>query len=82
MASILFYELMALPLVYDLQLQDRAFHLFFAISPFECVYGNMPRFGLARDATLPAVGTRETASLRLGGQSARAVPSPDTAPID
>jgi len=33
---------------------------------YECVYGNMPRFGLAAAAEhVPAVGNRETARLRL-----------------
>jgi Monooxygenase af470-like len=33
---------------------------------YECVYGNMPRFGLARAFEhVPAVGNRETARLRL-----------------
>src|SRR5262245_40954696 len=33
---------------------------------YECVYGNMPRFGLARAFDhAPAVGNRETARLRL-----------------
>jgi len=34
---------------------------------FECVYGNMPRFGLAiAGAHVPAVGAKETAKRRLG----------------
>jgi len=44
---------------------------------FECVYGNMPLFGLAAATEhVAAVGNRETARLRLGGQSEPAVPSP------
>jgi hypothetical protein len=44
---------------------------------YECVYGNMPRSGLAAGTEhIPAVGNRETARLRLGGQSEPAVPSP------
>jgi hypothetical protein len=44
---------------------------------FECVYGNMPLFGLAAATEhVPAVGNRETARLRLGGRSEPAVPSP------
>ncbi len=46
---------------------------------FECVYGNMPRYGLAAATEhVPAVGNRETARLRLGGHSEPAVPSPPT----
>jgi fumigallin biosynthesis monooxygenase-like protein len=46
---------------------------------FECVYGNMPVYGLAAaTAHVPAVGNRETARLRLGGESEPAVPSPPT----
>jgi hypothetical protein len=44
---------------------------------FECVYGNMPRVGLAAATDhVPAVGNRETARLRIGGFSEPAVPSP------
>jgi hypothetical protein len=44
---------------------------------YECVYGNMPAFGLARATRhVPAVGKRETARRRLGGQNEPAVPSP------
>ena len=44
---------------------------------YEVMYGNMPVFGLA-EATkhVPAVGRRETARRRLGGQSEPAVPTP------
>lgn len=43
----------------------------------ESVYGNMPRFGLARATThVPAVGRRETARRRLGGDGEPAVPTP------
>ncbi len=44
---------------------------------YEAVYGNMPLFGLA-EATqhVPAVGRRETARRRLGGQNEPAVPTP------
>jgi hypothetical protein len=42
---------------------------------FECVYGNMPRFGLAAAFEhLPATGRRETARLRL---SANVPAAPD-----
>lgn len=43
-------------------------HETYAIAPdkYECVYGNMPAFGLAKALEhVPATGTRETARLRL-----------------
>lgn len=44
---------------------------------YECVYGNMPLFGLAAATDhVAAVGNRETARLRMGGFSEPAVPSP------
>lgn len=43
---------------------------------YECVYGNMPRRGLARAGEhVPATGRRETAGRRLGGESEPAVPT-------
>jgi hypothetical protein len=46
---------------------------------FECVYANLPLFGLAAATEhVVAVGSRETARLRLGGHSQPAVPSPPT----
>ncbi|HZD31005.1 MAG TPA: DUF4188 domain-containing protein [Candidatus Angelobacter sp.] len=46
---------------------------------FECVYGNMPLYGLAAATEhVAAVGNRETARLRVGGHSEPAVPSPPT----
>lgn len=43
----------------------------------ECVYGNMPLFGLAAaTAHVAAIGNRETGRLRSGGYSEPAVPSP------
>jgi len=43
---------------------------------FECVYGNMPRFGLAlAGAHVPAVGAKETAKRRLGLKGEPAVAS-------
>lgn len=37
---------------------------------YECIYGNMPRFGLAKAGNhVEAIGNRETARLRLGGTS-------------
>ena len=48
---------------------------------YECVYGNMPLFGLAAATEhVAAVGNRETARLRLGGESKPAVPSPQQPP--
>ncbi len=48
---------------------------------YECVYGNMPLFGLAAGTShVAAVGNRETARLRLGGESEPAVPSPPQPP--
>ncbi len=44
---------------------------------YECVYGNMPRFGLGKAADhVPAVGKRETARRRLGGDNEPALPNP------
>jgi Domain of unknown function (DUF4188) len=44
---------------------------------FEAIYDNMPVFGLATVLDhVPAVGRRETARRRLGGQNEPAVPSP------
>ncbi len=48
---------------------------------FECVYGNMPQFGLAAAGDhVPAVGARETAKRRLGLQGEPAVPGYDNPP--
>jgi Monooxygenase af470-like len=44
---------------------------------YEVVYVNMPVWGLAQATEqVPAVGQRETARRRLGGESAPAVPTP------
>lgn len=44
---------------------------------YECVYGNMPVFGLAAATShVPAVGRMETARRRLGGQNDPAVSTP------
>lgn len=44
---------------------------------YECVYGNMPVFGLAKaSAHVPATGKRETAGRRLGKDTDPAVPTP------
>ena len=48
---------------------------------YECVYGNMPRMGLAvAGAHLPARGAKETARRRLGLQGEPAVPSYENPP--
>ena len=48
---------------------------------YECVYGNMPRFGLAvAGAHVPAVGAKETAKRRLGLKGEPAVPSYENPP--
>ena len=45
---------------------------------YECVYGNMPRFGLALAGShQPATGARETARRRLGRDGDPTVPSHD-----
>jgi len=44
---------------------------------YEAVYGNMPVFGLASATRhVPALGRRETARRRLGGENEPAVPTP------
>lgn len=44
---------------------------------YECVYNNMPIFGLAAATKhVPAVGRQETARRRLGGANEPAVPTP------
>jgi hypothetical protein len=48
-----------------------------AAEQYECVYNNMPLFGLAEaTAHVPALGQLETARRRLGGENAPAVPTP------
>jgi hypothetical protein len=48
---------------------------------YECVYGNMPRFGLAAAGEhLPARGAKETAKRRMGMPGDPAVPSYDNPP--
>jgi hypothetical protein len=43
---------------------------------YECIYGNMPKMGLALAGThLPAVGAKETAKRRMGMNGEPAVPS-------
>lgn len=49
---------------------------------YEAVYGNMPVFGLAAaTAHAPAVGRRETARRRLGGDGEPGVPTPETTDV-
>jgi hypothetical protein len=49
----------------------------------EAVYGNMPMFGLAAAARhVPAVGRRETARQRIGGENEPAVLSPVTPGVE
>ncbi|SFM44443.1 protein of unknown function [Paenibacillus sp. 1_12] len=44
---------------------------------YECVYGNMPVFGLAKVSEhIPAVGKMETSRRRMGGENEPAVPTP------
>lgn len=55
------------------------FHETYMIEPgkFESVYNNMPVFGLAAATNhVPAVGRRETARRRLGGENEPAVSTP------
>ncbi len=48
---------------------------------YECIYGNMPRRGLAMaGGHLPAVGAKETARRRLGRPGEPAVPTYDNPP--
>ena len=52
-----------------------------AAGQYECVYGNMPAFGLARAGShQPAVGRRETAKRRLGLEGEPGVPSYENPP--
>jgi hypothetical protein len=54
-------------------------HETFLVDPgkYEAVYGNMPVFGLAAATKhVPAVGRRETARRRLGGENEHAIASP------
>jgi hypothetical protein len=48
---------------------------------YECVYGNMPQFGLAAaGAHTPAVGAKETARRRLGMKGEPAVAAYENPP--
>jgi hypothetical protein len=52
-----------------------------AAGQYEAVYGNMPVFGLAAATRhVPALGKKETARRRLGGENNPAVPTPDNPP--
>lgn len=58
-------------------------HETYLIEPgkYEAIYGNMPVFGLAAATKhVPAMGHKETARRRLGGDGEPAVPSPDIQP--
>ncbi|MEH1835762.1 MAG: DUF4188 domain-containing protein [Nostoc sp.] len=60
-------------------------HETYLIEPgrYEAVYGNMPVFGLAAATKhVPAMGRKETARRRLGGNGEPAVPSPVTQPAN
>lgn len=55
------------------------FHETYLVEPgkVECVYNNMPAFGLAKATKIvPASGRRETARRRMGGENEPAVPAP------
>ncbi|MCC5626414.1 DUF4188 domain-containing protein [Nostoc sp. CHAB 5715] len=58
-------------------------HETYLIEPgrYEAIYGNMPVFGLAAATKhVPAMGRKETARRRLGGDGEPAVPSPAIQP--
>ncbi|MDZ8067945.1 MAG: DUF4188 domain-containing protein [Nostoc sp. DedQUE08] len=60
-------------------------HETYLIEPgrYEAVYGNMPVFGLAAATKhVPAMGRKETARRRLGGDGEPAVPSPAIQPLN
>jgi hypothetical protein len=45
---------------------------------YECIYGNMPRFGLAKAGDhIPAVGRMETSRRRMGGENNPITPTPN-----
>ncbi|GGH20113.1 DUF4188 domain-containing protein [Paenibacillus segetis] len=55
------------------------YHETYMIHPgqYECIYGNMPKFGLAKAGThIQAVGNMETSRRRMGGDNNPAVPTP------
>jgi hypothetical protein len=55
------------------------YHETYMIQPgqYECIYGNMPKFGLAKAGRhIPAVGRMETSKRRMGGENDPAVPTP------
>jgi hypothetical protein len=56
------------------------YHETYMIQPgqYECIYGNMPKFGLAKAGRhIPAVGRMETSKRRMGGENDPAVPTPN-----
>lgn len=56
------------------------YHETYKIEPgqYECIYGNMPKFGLAKAGKhIPAVGRMETSRRRMGGENDPAVPTPN-----
>ncbi|MBD6618518.1 DUF4188 domain-containing protein [Komarekiella sp. 'clone 1'] len=58
-------------------------HETYLIEPgrYKAIYGNMPVFGLAAATKhVPAMGRKETARRRLGGDNVPGVPSPPTEP--
>lgn len=57
------------------------FHETYCVQPgqFECIYGNMPPYGLGKARGLcPATGRKETARRRMGGDNEPAVPTPSS----
>jgi hypothetical protein len=55
------------------------YHETYKIQPgeYECIYGNMPRFGLAKAGDhIPAVGRMETSRRRMGGENNPITPTP------
>ncbi|WP_202081280.1 DUF4188 domain-containing protein [Caldalkalibacillus salinus] len=56
------------------------YHETYIVQPqnYECIYGNMPKFGLGKVSNhVPAVGRRETSRRRLGGDNNPAVKTPE-----
>jgi hypothetical protein len=56
------------------------YHETYMVQPgqYECIYGNMPKFGLAKAGEhMPAVGRMETSRKRMGGENNPAIPTPN-----
>jgi hypothetical protein len=56
------------------------YHETYKVQPgmYECIYGNMPKFGLGKVSNhIPAVGRMETSKRRLGGDNEPAVETPE-----